>query len=370
MRRLPIDNLKPCMRVARAVYSASGQLLVNTGTKLTPGIIERLRAMGIPALYVEDSRGCDVPVEDVISQETRSKAVRQVKELLEEEGNGQAGSVRAIIQVRELAKTVEEIIEELLAKKDLVVNLTDIRALDDYTFGHSVNVCVLSLLTGISMSYSRDELLHLGLGAIMHDLGKTKVPPAILQKPAPLTPEEFDIIRQHPEWGYRLIQALNEVSSQAAVVPLQHHERFAGQGYPKGLQGKEIHPFGAICGVADVFDALTADRVYKKAAPVHEAFELIAGSGNHLFAYPVVRAFLENVAAYPTGTLVRLSSGETGVTIKTLRGMALRPVVRVLYDAAGAAVEPYEVSLAERRDVVITGAVVTGSASSPAHTSS
>lgn len=342
------------MRVVQPVYSSSGHLLINKGVPLTDGMIKRLATLGVPSLYVEDSYAVDLPLEDVISKETRLKAIQQVRELFAGEAKEPGSLRRAFARVEEIARTVHEITDQLLANPEAVVNLTDIRTWDDYTFGHSVNVCVLSLLTGITLGFSSTELFHLGLGAVLHDLGKVWVPQGILQKPGSLTVQEFELVKQHPEWGYEMTREMDEVSRLAATVLLEHHERYNGQGYPRGLKAAEIHDFAAICGLADVFDALTADRVYRPAVPVHEAYEYLAGSGDYLFDYRLVRAFLENLALYPTGTLVRLSTGEVAVVVKTVRGLARFPLVKVVLDAEGRRVEPYELFLAECQDVVIT----------------
>ncbi|MGB9887254.1 MAG: HD-GYP domain-containing protein [Moorellales bacterium] len=352
MRRLPISYLRPGMRVARAVFSSTGQLLINRGVILSDGIIRRLGLLGVPSLYVED--GPDLPVEDVISDETRQKAIQQVRELFVTAQEETRPLSRALVLAENLARTVGEIIEQLLGRPDVVVNLTDIRAWDDYTFGHSVNVCVLSLLTGVRLGLTRPQLTALGLGAILHDLGKVRVPLPVLQKPGSLTPEEFELVKQHAEWGYRMAKELTEAGPLAAIIPLQHHERYNGNGYPKGLKAGEIHAFAVICGLADVFDALTADRIYRPAFPVHEAYEYLAGSGNHLFDHRLLCAFLENLALYPTGTPVMLSTGEVAVVVKTTRGLPRTPLVRVVLDREGRPVPPYELDLAQFPDLVIT----------------
>lgn len=346
------------MRVARPLYSSSGTLLINRGVVLTAGIIRRLVELGVPGLYIEDGLALDLPVEDVIRDETRLKAVQQVRELLTAE-NGAERLQRALVRVEKIARTIDEIIDELLAKKDLVVNLTDIRTWDDYTFCHSVNVCVLSLLTGLTLGLSRADLFHLGMGTILHDLGKVKVPRDILNKATRLTDEEFSVIKRHTQWGYQMAQEIATVSRLAATIPLQHHERYQGQGYPGGLQGAEIHDLAAICGIADVFDALTADRIYRPAVPVHEAYEYLAATGGYLFDYRLVRAFLENVAPYPAGTLVRLSTGEVALVVRTRRGKPKCPLVRVFLAADGRRLAPYELDLAEETQVYI-GEVIPG----------
>ncbi|MGO0123550.1 HD-GYP domain-containing protein [Desulfothermobacter acidiphilus] len=340
---MPVDLLRPGIRVGRPLYSSSGQLLVNAGTRLTEKVIKRLRLLGVSAIYVDDGFLNDVEIKDVISEQLRLQALVQVREFFQ---NPPQGAGRAVIQVKAMVDLVKDLVDELLGSQQVLVSLVDVRALDDYTFGHSVNVCLLSLLTGISLGYSRQQLISLGLGALLHDVGKTSIPAEILQKPGQLTPEEFALVKSHTVAGYRMLKAAG-IDSLACVVALQHHERYLGQGYPQGLRGSEIHEFAAICGVADVFDALTADRCYRRAYPVYEAYEFIAGAGNYLFDYWMVQAFLENVAAYPVGTVVRLTSGAVGIVTGTKRGFPLRPSVRLFFDDEGNPSDPRELDLSQ-----------------------
>lgn len=355
MRKIHTSVLQPGMRVGRALYSSSGQLLLSAGTVLTRKAIARLEMAAVPAAYIDDQFLKNPAIVDVISEEIRVQAVHQVRELLVEAAA--AGTGRAVVRINEVTETVNEIIDQLLINRDVVFNLIDIRAIDDYTFGHSVNVCVLSLLTGITLDYNRADLFTLGMGALLHDVGKAVIPDSILNKPDKLTPEEFALVREHPERGFRMLLQIPEVSATSACIALQHHERYQGQGYPRGLRRNEIHDFAVICGIADVFDALVADRVYRKAYPVHEAYELIAGSGNFLFDYQIVQAFLQHIAAYPVGTLVRLSTGEIGVVVETKRGLALYPKVRILFDPEGTECRPYEIELWKERQVLVSGTV-------------
>jgi len=357
VRKVPVDSLRPGMKVGRSIYDSCGRLLVAAGAVLSRGYIRRLKAYGVPAVYIDDGLLPDVCVEDVTSDDVRVQAMKQVRLLLEEETQG-APVGRALIRVQEMAQTVNEIIDQLLSRESVVVNLTDIRSLDDYTFGHSVNVCVLSLITGITLGYGREELFRLGMGAVLHDIGKVRVPEEILNKPGSLTGEEFEVVKQHTVYGYELLRSLPDVGHASAYVALQHHERHDGQGYPEGLRGDEIHPFARIVAVADVFDALTSDRVYRRALPVHEAWEMLAGSGDYFFEFRIVRAFLFNVAAYPVGTIVALSSGEVGVVVETARGLSRHPRVRVLFDAGGAPVtDGREWHLAKERGVTVVRVV-------------
>ncbi|MBO8128299.1 MAG: HD domain-containing protein [Peptococcaceae bacterium] len=357
MRRIPVNRLRVGMKVGRPIYNSRGELLLQAGTFLTSRVMAKLQRLGIPAVYINDGLVPDIEVKDVIAEETRVKAIKKVRTLMQEWRYGDITNKpqRMASMSAEMKATVKEIIEQLLNSESTVVNLVDIRTLDEYTFGHSVNVCVLSLCTGIVLKYDRARLFHLGMGALLHDLGKTKINLEILNKKEPLTSEEMEIIKQHPLDSYKMLSDMSDVSNLSAITAYQHHERHQGQGYPQGLAGDDIHVFAKIVSVADVFDALTADRVYRSAYPAHQAYELLCGAGNFLFDYDVVEAFLSTVAAYPVGTVVALSSGEIGVILETYKGYPLRPHVRILFDRQGWPVKhPYEINLAEKYDIAIT----------------
>lgn len=350
MRKLPVQFLQPGMRVARAVYNQNGQVLLNAGVVLRPRFIQALEKLDVSSIYIDDQDLENVEIIEAISESTRLEATRLVRDLME----GLKGGRPVIIEAGRVNRVIGHMIDDLLQRRDLMLDLSDIRVTDDYTFSHSVNVCVLSLLTGLTLSYSRPKLEQLGMGAILHDLGKTRVPEHILNKPGPLTPEEFAQIKRHTIDGFALLSEQN-LPGNAARVALEHHERYNGEGYPQGLQGTEIHDYARVVGIADVYDALTTDRVYRKAYPPNEAYELIAGSGNHAYDYRMVTAFLSNVAAYPVGTYVQLNTGEIGIVTGTPPRQSQRPNVRILYDPCGQRMRvPYEVALAEEMSLGIS----------------
>ncbi|MBO8137962.1 MAG: HD-GYP domain-containing protein [Desulfotomaculum sp.] len=348
MRRISIDYLKPGMRLARSICS-SGQVLLKEGVILTEKYISKLKQINVPAVYIYDELISELEVEDVIADETRLKAISNMKKFFKKDTAN--NSVKNIIVPNELFNSINEIMDDLLSNRNIMVNLSDIRSVDDYVFGHSVNVCVLALITGIAMGYDRRRLYNLAVGAMLHDIGKIKVPKNILDKPGKLTKEEFEVIKKHSLWGYEILKANVNINITSTVAVYQHHERYNGQGYPQGLKGKQIHEFAQIVGLVDMYDAITANRVYRKAYPPHEAFEMIAGSGDYLFRYDIVKAFLNHVAAYPAGTVVQLNSGETGVVLETEKGMSLRPKIKVLFDPDGVPVtRPLYMNLVELKD--------------------
>lgn len=350
MRAIPVGFLQPGMKVGRSIHLGRGEALLRAGVTLTAGYIKKLAGLGIPFIYVDDGLLPDVVVKDVIAQETRVAAVRQVKNILVD--TKEAG--RLVIEPRSIYSTVNQFTGELLASQSLMLNLVDLRSQDDYTFAHSVNVCILAMMTGISLGYTKDQLATLGVGAVLHDLGKIKIPDSILNKPGKLTPEEYSVMKKHPSFGSDLILTSQGLEEIHALIALQHHENYDGSGYPLGIAGKEFHEYAQITAIADRFDALTADRVYRKAFPPHEAYEMFAGSGDYLFEDRVVKAFLKNIAAYPSGAMVELTTGEIAVVVDTPRGYSLFPRVRILFDQEFRRMEtPREISLAGQEEVLV-----------------
>lgn len=331
MRRVSVFSLCPGMKIGRTVYSSMGEVFLKKGTILTSGYIKTLLKTRIPYVYIDNDLLKDLVIEDTISIETRTAAIQQVKQILLQTKE----SGKLVIEPSALYSTVKGFTDELLDNRSLMLNLIDLRSQDDYTFAHSVNVCILSLMTGITLGYRPEQLAILGVGALLHDLGKVKIPDAILNKPTNLTSEEFAIMKQHPTIGYQLISASKELSENHALIALQHHEAYDGSGYPLGISGSEFHEFAQIVAIADKFDALTANRIYRKAYPSHEAYEMCAGSGNYLFSDHIVKAFLTNIAAYPPGSLVRLTNGQIAVVLDTPKGYSRFPKVRIILDSNG-----------------------------------
>jgi len=352
VRKLVITDLEPGMKVGRNIYSPSGQLLVRQGTILTRKLIRRLEITGIWSLYIEDGLLPDVTPEDLIRESTRAEAINNLRKVLA--AQEETGSSKGLVVDDALLASVEAIIEELLEKPGAVVELADIRAVDDYTFGHSVNVSVLSLLTGIELKLKRRSLVTLGLGAILHDVGKILVPLPILNKPGKLTAEEFEQVKAHTWKGFERLKHSRKFSEVTCRVAIEHHERLDGSGYPGGLKAGEIGQFSRIVAVADVYDALTADRVYRGAMLPHEALEMLSGSGGYLFDYRAIQAFFRHVAAYPMGTIVKLSNGEIAVAVATHPGLPMRPVVRPLFDASWRRIEaPLDLDLSDEPRIAI-----------------
>lgn len=343
---------------------SSGRILLTAGTVLKDRYIDRLRQMGLPAVYVWNDLAPDAVPPDVVSDQARQhlttelgQTITGLKAVLQERGRSSARRWTGV-PVARVRKAVNSVVDEILANRGAIVHLQDIRTHDQYTLAHSVNVCVLCTLVGSTMGYDAGKLRDLGTGAVLHDIGKITIPEEILNKPGDLTSEEMGEIRTHPQRGFEILCQDPEVSLHSAHVALQHHERWDGGGYPRGLQGTEIHEFGRIAIVADIYDALTTDRPYRPGLTPEQALRLLRSTMAGWFEPRVLSAFLECVAPYPIGTMVELNDGVVAVVTAVVRGQTDRPSVRVVQDPEGVPLsQPYTLDLATAPDIAITRVV-------------
>lgn len=331
MRIISLSQAQPGMVIARNVFGADGDLLLAGGMMLTESYIRRLRSLGIYSIYIESLLGENVETPEVLQEKTRTMAVARIQETFKNLRKRQSTSCEA---VHKIAATI---VEEIMNNKCAMVQLTDIRTFDDYTFGHSVNVCVLAVLTGMALgTMNRERLEKLAMGALLHDVGKMMVPNEIINKPGKLDAGEWKIMQQHSAYGFEILRTKSrDLSIISAHVAFQHHEKFNGEGYPRGLSGDHIHEFARIVAVADVYDALTSDRVYNKAMQLQQAYEILLAEANTHFDPVILQAFLERIAIYPAGCLVELNTGDIGIVVKVIPKLATRPTVRLIVNCDG-----------------------------------
>lgn len=327
MRRIKITWAKPGDILGYPIFRKDGAILLNTGVRLTKEYIEQLKALGVTHIYIQDEISKDIEILDPISIQTRMEALKVIEDNYYRSCKGLPLDAKAI------KKVVNDIVEEILSSEQVLLNLRDIRSYDNYLFSHSLGVTVLSIVMGKNIKRDEKFLRDLGIGCMLHDIGKLDIPKEILDKPEKLTEEEFEIVKFHTQYGYRrILDQDGELPATSAHVAWEHHERIDGTGYPRGLKGEKIHIFSRISGVADVYDAMTVDRVYRKAYPPNEAVEFIMGASGTLFDYEVVKAFLKSIAPYPVGDIVLLSTEEVAIVVDINRDFPLRPVLRVIKD--------------------------------------
>lgn len=326
LRLVELKDIKQDMVLAKSIYTTDGKLLLSNGSQLAPKFVKRLQEMGIPAVYIVEPEVGKIEITEVLAEQIRVEAKHLVAKAINDYFDS------GMFNGRDIKKVVEKILDDILSNENVLVQLSDIKSLDEteYVFSHSVNVCVLSLVTGISLKYNKAALFDLGSGALLHDVGKSKVPQAILNKPGKLSSEEYAEVKMHCEHGQYILKGQKNIQDIIVTIAYQHHEHFNGNGYPKGIKGDEIHTYSRIVAIADVYDALTSDRVYRKRFLPHEAAEYLQSFAGHQFDEDLVGVFLGNVAVYPPGTKVLLSNDKHAVVVKCHKEYPTRPLIRIL----------------------------------------
>jgi putative nucleotidyltransferase with HDIG domain len=337
----------------------------------------KLSAWGIHEVYIDTELGLDVAdeanartseeIQQAISQHMLSLATEgtmvfaesvPLPEELEKaetvcrEAHGVVQSLLASarmgkrVEVERLQPVVTAMTESILRNPDAILGLTRIKRADHYTFQHSVSVAALLIAFCHALELDTPAIEAIGVGGLLHDIGKMKVPSALLNKPGRLNETEFSLMKEHVAYGGRILESATGISVISLEVLAQHHERYDGTGYPCRLQGETIALHGHMAAIADVYDALTSDRVYHQGeAPTYVLQKLLEWSEYH-FHPRLVQSFIRVIGIYPVGTLVRLESGRLAVVSEQRRNDLLRPKVKIVYNIpTGTYLPPKEVDL-------------------------
>ena len=329
MRRISLQDLNDTMILAKPIYQGTRLILERDITHLTR-YIKQLENIGIYSLYVNDSPSEDISIPDAVSEETRQRcmsAVSAIFDKLKTQGN---------LDVSQLDGVIEAILDDIFSEKDIICSLHHIASIDDDTMVHCINTTIYCILIGKRRGLSTEDLTTLAKGAILHDIGKVDLNETILLKAASLTQEEYSHIKEHSSLGYAFLKNNKGLSDEAKLIALQHHERLDGSGYPKGLKGDEIHLFARITAVADMFDALTTARCYRKSMSNHKAYDILTeDAAKGKLDRKLVSCLFDHVAIYPNGIIVYLSDGTHGIVKQQNPGQPFRPVVRIIDDTRG-----------------------------------
>ena len=255
------------------------------------------------------------------------------------------------IESERVKRVVNSMVDSILHNPDALVSLTQIKNYDEYTFIHSLDVCILSLSMARHINLSREEMMQIGIGALLHDVGKMKIDPFILKKPATLSSQEWVEMRKHPIYSLQIMETSHGFPEESKQLALQHHERYNGSGYPFGLKGDNIGVLGQIAGIIDFYDAITSDRAFRKALQPHEGIRQIYEKGHAEFDRLLVERFIQCIGIYPFGTFVLLDTEEMAVVCGTQGESLLRPQVLVIYrNSKTPYPEPFLADLSEKSE--------------------
>ncbi|WP_051209515.1 HD-GYP domain-containing protein [Butyrivibrio sp. WCD3002] len=317
MRYVSARDLKPGMILSSNLYDDNEKILLKSNTVLTQPYINRILMHDFDGAYIFEKDDINT-ARQIVSNETRIKAINKLKKL----------------DINACQFLANSIVNEVQNAESLIIEQITLSSYDNYTYIHSVNVDVLSVIIGIGMGLRNEELELLSQAALMHDIGKCDVPIEIINKPSKLSQEELTVMKKHPEYG--LIRLRDKVKQDgedvAAVVKnavYSHHENWDGSGYPRGLEGEKIHKFARIIHVADVYDALTSKRAYKDSMNPADAIEYIMANSGTMFDREVASTFIKYVAPYPAGCRVLLSTGQQGTILENHPKQLSRPKIKL-----------------------------------------
>lgn len=339
MQRVFWESLEPGMVIARTVVGLDGRSLLTENTRLTESYIERLKALGIRSIFIKDGLA-DVEIPAVISEQVLAAVSGTLDKSIKNITN------RNLLNIDNLKRSVSLLIEDIMSNRHLLIQLEDIRSHDDYLFLHSINVAVFSIMMGMTMNYTEEKLMELGLGALLHDIGMIMVDQSILKKETALNTSELEIVRRHPEIGFNILRTYREVSTMSAHIAFQHHERVDGTGYPRLMEGKQIIEYAKVVAVADTFDAVVSDRPYRNGYSSSEAITILKKLSNSYFEPEIVDALIANIARYPVGSILLLNSGNLALVTGVTKANANLPEIHIISDPIGGLLTlPFKVEL-------------------------
>jgi putative nucleotidyltransferase with HDIG domain len=376
LKRIGVHQLTVGMHLKEFCGSWMEHPFWRTGFVITdPKDIDTILASSIKEVWIDCSKGLDVPVGEQAISESESEAqveaeltlaatqVREVKRTPVAAELARAVKICAkskqavtsmfnearmgkIVDTVSAQRLVEEIAGSVTRNPGALISLARLKTADDYTYMHSVAVCALMIALSKQLNLDEAQIRSAGIAGLLHDLGKAAMPMDVLNKPGKLTDEEFAIIKGHPEEGYKMLLAGIGVDPVALDVVLHHHEKTDGSGYPKHLKDAEISQFAKMGAVCDVYDAITSNRPYKAGWDPAESLRKMAEWTKGHFDPVIFQAFVKSLGIYPIGSLVMLSSGRLGIVVEQAEKSLLTPRVKVFFSTkSNARIKPEVVDL-------------------------
>ncbi|MBS4641655.1 HD-GYP domain-containing protein [Aeromonas media] len=347
---IPVNQLQPGMYVLAIASQAGAMEIAQTGLVTNRQQVDALIWRGVLTVRVDLARSKLPGIEQVVSPSPAHSAgsarpagsgegrALKIRRLYQEARELQGKFIRHLkagepIDITPLAAVAEEMVDTMFTHGDAMLCLARIRAKDAYLMEHSMNVAILLANFGRYLGLERNVLKELTLGGLLHDVGKIMTPDEVLNKPGKLTDEEFGVMRQHVVHSYDILSNTAGITPTMLEVAANHHERLDGTGYPQRLKGDQLSLYTRMSGIVDVYDAVTADRVYKQGMQPTQAFRILLKGIDQHFDAELVTKFIKCMGVYPVGTLVQLSNQRLAVVMQRNEQQPLKPVVKVIYHA-------------------------------------
>jgi len=344
MIKINVDSLLEGMIIAEPVICPNtGKVLLNSGAKITASIIESLISRKISQVSITDQYTLFVDPVDTITKELSSTLQDKILKLAPD--IPEANKTDKMVNV---SRTARRVAAKIIKNRDIVQYCVLMKLLDEeLLFNHSINTCVLSLLVSGAMDMKEDAVEVIGTAGLLHDIGLCEMP--LLLDTKERNKQQESLWREHPTYGYYFAKQIG-LSEEVAEIILNHHETWDGKGYPNNISGQNI-PIGArIVTICETYDRLLHQENY----PHYKALEYLIDGKYKMFDSDIVKTFINNLAVYPLGSMVRLSTGEVGVVVNVRRNQGARPIVRVYYNRVNRPLtHPYEVDLNAKVNVFI-----------------
>lgn len=311
MKYISTEHLQPGMISQKAIYDDRGVRLLAANHEVTADLLVTLKRIHYPGLFIYDEFSKFENIREVFSEEKRVDTVKAMKKL----------------DTEKVMYFSTDIVNNLVDMDDRLIELAHLRQNNHDIYNHSINVAILSAACGLGMGWGDEKVEELTLAAMLHDIGKSKIPDRILYKPGPLNDEEWRIMGEHPQIGYDMLYNNVKITTNVRMGILLHHENVDGTGYPRKLKGQKIPEFARIIHIADVYDAMIQKRSYKEEYDPGEVIVYLMEKGGEMFDFETLETFLSYVVIYPVGINVTLTNGRIARVVENHQSNQLRPVV-------------------------------------------
>lgn len=332
------------MVLAEAILNQkNGRMLLNYGTILTKQIIDLLIERGINEVSILDKHTLIVEPKEIIKKELATLISEEIKRLAPDDID--ANTCDKMVEV---SKHTRKLVHKILEDETIINACVEMKILDSiFLFPHSITSCALSLLVAGAMDINEQEMIKIGKGALLHDLGLCEMP--MLLRGNPEGKQKEAMWKEHSTYGYYFAKQ-SGISEEISKMILHHHEFWNGDGFPKKIKGEDIPIGSRIISVCETYDRLIKQDKY----PRYQAIEYLYGAGNYYFDSKVVQAFTNNLSVYPLGSLVRLTTGEVGVVVNVRKNLGPRPIVQIYYNRVNKPLSnPRHIDLGEERTIFI-----------------
>ncbi|MBN2898330.1 MAG: HD-GYP domain-containing protein [Clostridia bacterium] len=325
MNLVSIEDVKSGMILARDVINDLGIIFMSAGSEINSASIASLKKLDIDFVYVEEADQAAAPSVDehITMEQAYTRLMNLYKSIYANVGLGKS------LNLDQLKRETLPLFKKITEDNNVLNSLRRVGVHDSYSYIHSVNVAILAMIIGKWLNLKTHIQEDLAIAGFLHDIGKTNIPLDILDKPGELTVSEFEKIKEHPIHGYRILQISTGVTNEIMEAVKHHHERIDGSGYPDGLRDREISLYAKILAVADVFDAITANKSYRSKISVYAAARVLKTESFNKLEPKVTEVFLKNISRFYVGNKVKLNTGEIGEVILLNKTDVTRPLIKI-----------------------------------------